>query len=700
MADLFKVICYRLAPAGVETLRLVRLSIDNFRSLNGISVDFDKSVNVIVGPNATGKTTVLIAIRLAKALLAPRTQNEGMQALMQLGAIATHLNNQLIPSALTRDPTRPIRVNCTYAVSTQEVENVVALETQLISRIAQQSLGQNFLDPIQLATFLASPLGIQAKGQATQTLRAELDRLKSDRKISLNLTIDFQQGGISGEYPLQQLVMTVLDGLNSPERTLFSYFPAERALPHGDQQVQMGVAETQQQLESHNSQPSLKYQRLKQSIFTTIVRNKEGRQVLEAQFESIFKRILRGRTLGEAGINAIGMLSIPIGDENETRFFDIDGLSSGEKGLILLCLNMQQSVAEHGIALLDEPDLHLNTTVCKDLFDVLISDFALAKGIQLFICSHSSEILGGALNHPSSALYHLRQNGTLVLVREQDQGEIRDALARLGSSRSEALLYQGTLSVEGPHDAEILRASFGSLLRRTLIKQLGGRANIEADIEALQKAEERGDDVGRQLFLFDLDRSITALKSKGSVKVEQLSRYCIENYLLDPDVLTEISRDEGFAINGQKSVSDMYTHLKQAAFSQISELAARSAFQALGLERVRFDMAFARIEDSAFAGYNLQQQIDGIRSLLPNEQTFQAQFCAEHRRKYDEIRSLWETDWIKQANGKKVFEDLRRLGIFKGDILKLKKKVAAEIRVNETQSWHDLKNHLVSLVPL
>ncbi len=51
-------------------MHLHTLRISNFRALENIEVQFDTLVSVIIGPNAIGKTTILEAIRFAKAVLA------------------------------------------------------------------------------------------------------------------------------------------------------------------------------------------------------------------------------------------------------------------------------------------------------------------------------------------------------------------------------------------------------------------------------------------------------------------------------------------------------------------------------------------------------------------------------------------------------------------------------------------------------
>ena len=40
-------------------MHLKSVAIKNFRGLENIQIDFEKGINVIVGPNAIGKTTLL-----------------------------------------------------------------------------------------------------------------------------------------------------------------------------------------------------------------------------------------------------------------------------------------------------------------------------------------------------------------------------------------------------------------------------------------------------------------------------------------------------------------------------------------------------------------------------------------------------------------------------------------------------------------
>src|ERR1700741_3100690 len=98
-------------------MHLSKLTIKNFRSLQDLRMSFEPGVNLIVGPNAVGKSTVLEAIRLAKAVLAPRTNNETNQVLMSLGAMSPHLPQRLLPRALARDLNRNLIIKCAFEAS-------------------------------------------------------------------------------------------------------------------------------------------------------------------------------------------------------------------------------------------------------------------------------------------------------------------------------------------------------------------------------------------------------------------------------------------------------------------------------------------------------------------------------------------------------------------------------------------------------
>jgi hypothetical protein len=349
---------------------------------------------------------------------------------------------------------------------------------------------------------------------------------------------------------------------------------------------------------------------------------------------------------------------------------------------------------------LDEPELHLNPAVCRDLLQFFVDEFAETRNIQAIICSHSAEILASTFERPSCALFHLRDAKTLAAVRYQDQGEIRDALRRLGSSESEALLYRGSVSVEGIHDVEILQAGFSSLFRRYKLKDRGGRREVEKDILELQRTEAKNEDIGYHYFIFDLDDQPTKLTPTMHVRFLQLDRYCLENFLLDAEVMTDLSRNREFSGAPKQTVTAMRDTMKALAMTQMDERIARAVFKDLELEEIKFDMKAIAETGSTAAASNLHSQISHIIAKLTTliDADFQGEFTTRFSRKKREMEAVWDERWPELCSGKQLFEQLRADGHFKGDLLKLKKAIMAQIMIKETVAYKSLGAMLKTLL--
>ena len=77
-------------------------------------------------------------------------------------------------------------------------------------------------------------------------------------------------------------------------------------------------------------------------------------------------------------------------------------------------------------------------------------------------------------------------------------------------------------------------------------------------------------------------------------------------------------------------------------------------------------------------------------------------FDAEYKKRFDDrIRQLtseWDDKWRDLCNGKLLLEDMRKEGHLKGDLLKLKRRVAIEMRLRGTESYSALVGMLDDLI--
>ena len=680
---------------------LKNFSAQNFKSLEKVQVEFQSGVNLIVGPNAVGKTTVLDAIRFVKALLVPRTNNETFQTLLSLGA-TTHFDRmKIICESLAANPSEQISIHCVFKLHESELQRLQSA----IPRIAENTLRKQMNFGTDLSgwiNFISNFQGISLLKQFVGTVTQEVETLnRSGGLLKLGVTITPKTGQIEPDDPSAPAIFAFFEDQLPPRLTHFSYFPADRALPRGEQQIQIGSQDAGQTLESHSSQAELKYSRIKNLIFNSLLNGDAGRKEISDDFSSIFNSVLKGRVLAQNafGVNDHGQFSIRISDLANSRTFDIDHMSSGEKSLILTFLVIKRSVVDNGMILLDEPELHLNPAVCGDVLHFLADECVRPKSLQVIGCTHSPEIVAAAFGRDDCHIYHLESGTSFVRVRREDDAEISDALTSLGTTEAETLLYPSTLFVEGVSDVDILEAGYSDLLRRRNVKDLGGRGEVENSIKTLQTKERAGKTISSKYFLFDKDRMPTDLKSTPLVRLKQLPRRCIENYLLDIDALDHVLNEQGACAISSPSLSRLEGVVKGIALSQLDGIAIREVyglepFNSVGVRST--DIQRATVRQAADV---ISEQISAakIRFHSFDATSWKEDFVVNVAKYVNTCRNEWEENWATLCDGKQVFDDLRRQLKIRVPLPLLKTRLIREMKIRRSVGWIELQAVLIEL---
>lgn len=682
-------------------MHLSKLSVKNFRALDDIDVEFGPGINVIVGPNAIGKTTVLEAIRLPRVLLSGRTPSEATQAMVGLGAAVQHSPRQLIPGALAGDVKRPLQIESMYVLTEDEVDIVEKRAAQLATELALAMMGQN-IGASDASTYLSSQQGKEALQRTEKSVAEVIDRIRrNSRNCPLNLEMNFETGRVQTGDLFSSAIIGFLERRLPANLTSFSYFPADRALPRGEQPVQLGAQDAIQQLQSYNESPQLKYSRLKNTIFSMLVATPGGRDEIAAAFAAIFSGLLPGKEFEGTGINRYGQLSINIKDSKSSRIFDIDAMSSGEKGLILMFLLIGKSMTKNGLVLLDEPELHLNPAVCRMLLGFMQNKYVKDLQLQIILCSHSPEILSGALDKDDCRLFRLKSGTSLDRILAADKGEVAEALQGLGTSQAQSLLYKGTIFVEGPTDVSILEAGFDHLLSEFELRDLGGRMEVEKQIRRLQEAEAGQLNLGKYLFIFDRDRMPSQLRESKSVKFLQWQRYCLENYLIDPLVLSDLLQLDSVIREKIGPRAEITRKLKELAMGQLKEVVASEVYA--GFQYESPGVRTSEIKGVGFGeiAHILAVRLTRIQSHIGqfNEDRWQEEFCRRCEAKYGELHAEWDTRWPELCNGKRYFEDLRSEVQLSISLEALKEKILSKLREHPPkENWIQMEALIADLI--
>jgi hypothetical protein len=671
-------------------MKLRKISIRNFRGLQSIDIELDKQANVIVGPNAIGKTTVLEAIRLTKAILAPRVPDEPQHALVSLGAVSPHNPQNFNYSAICGVESQVLNIVAQFTLDSAEIAELDQMIPDLAIAAVRASLGNSFASgQIPIVQFLSTPAGTQALTAARNQITQDLPSVKTRGTLTLDLTIDPAAQVMRGANPLDQMIFSAFESGLPPYQTLFSYFPADRALPVGEVPIQVGGADVMTQLQAHNSQPQSKYGRLKPTIINNILFGLDGATQIDSEFNRIFSKLLKDRVLVGTSINKLGLVSVKIKQIGDGRIFDIDAMSSGEKGLILTFLLISYSMADKGIILIDEPELHLNPAVCKLLLPYLIDEHLKPKNIQAIICSHSPELLGSAFDREDCSLHHLQSPTIISKIYPEDKREVFDALKRLGTSASDVLFSNGSIYVEGEHDIEILQTGFSKLLSRYHIAHLGGRGPVEQEIKALQEAEKKNEIDTLKCFIFDLDEKPTSLASTRLVKVLQWKRRCLENFLIEEKIIYDLLNQGDVSQKSIQSRGEVASLFKEIALSQLLALVTEKTYNALDYEN-------PGLRPKEISGKNFQDSARGLFARIAkiqtqvcslNEEEWCKSFVQKCEARYEKEKLLWEVDWLTLCDGKRFIKDLHSKYEVKVSPLRLKKLIIEKMEKGQSENW-------------
>ncbi|MEJ7842354.1 MAG: AAA family ATPase [Rubrobacter sp.] len=674
-------------------MHLQSVHIENYRGLKDIFFELPTSTTVIVGVNAIGKSSILEAIRLTQAILAPRFLGEGQLVLQSLSAHVPSLN-AVKYDALVGDTNHPMRIALKIKLSHDEIQRVKNQLPLLAQLHVRNILGNVATDDLALVQYLSSPQGQEQYNNALAELGANVQELDTSPLIDLTLDIDASNSTVRGGNLFHQEVAQSLVQSIPPSLGALTYFPADRAMPSGEVAIQIGSADTQQQLYSHLGQPAQKYQRLKQHLVNQ--RLTEASAEMEEDFALVFDELLTGKELDALALTQEGMLTVRIREPETNAFYDIDSMSSGEKGLLLTFFLMKRSTAHGGIILLDEPELHLNPAVSRKIVPFLREQVLEPLGIQAIICTHSPEITAHAFDDSESTLLYLRASTDITPILRTDKAEVYEAIERLGSEPSDIMFSQGSVYVEGEHDAELLTTGWPDRVGSYKITELGGQGEVEKQIKTLQAEEQKDKLDNPQCFIFDLDRRPTSLTDTPLVKVRQWNKHSLENYLLDPIVIYDVAKANNF--KNVPTRGALRTKLQTIALNQLQGIIARDVYADAEPDNPGFRAGVASKVTYAEMGEELVARLVSIKEELADLEPSEwvEQFVSRCEAKDREQREDWRDNWQTHANGKLVLnETYKQLGP-QISFLDFKRQIVSAMQTKNTQNWQEVDRVLAS----
>ena len=676
-------------------MKIKNVSISNFRKLNDITFETVDTINTIVGPNGIGKSSILDAIRLVKGVLLSNGENEANQTLQHMGIYSPHANNLLFET-VCGDTKRESTIEIKIQLSKDEIDFVKSEIGNFNFMRLQNQLGQNSISSLNLVSFLSTPAGIQRMSEISRETELLLKEFEKTNIAQIRLTIS--RNAISGYNGFHQEISSFIFRKTNFSQTLFTVFPADRNMPTGDANIQLGQNDVTQQVQSYSIQPQLKFQRLKTTIISFLLLNKNNIESIKDDFKLIFDSLLPGKELAGVKLESrSGRLSVLIREVATGAVYDIDFLSSGEKGLLLTLFLLMRTVAHGGIVLLDEPELHLNPAVCQNIIPFLKEHICKAKEIQIILTTHSSEILAHTKNDETSRLLHVINESAISPIFKKDNEEAQNAIKCLGVGTADLLFNKGVVYLEGTTDDEFINEVLKGLASGFKIQSLGGRSIIENEVKVLQDADRKGELKGYHVFILDLDNRPSNLKSTENVKIIQWDRYSFENYLLNLNILYDVVKSQN-PTDFPGNRAEFNKSIKEWAFSQIEQI----AFYEIFFEQIPTNINITKkelkdknlSEISRIVGSKIEALKDEIEKIEISDWSDEFRILIE--KKIEDMKLDWEENWKTKCKGKELLLSIYQkynLTNYKEFVMNLVKTN----KIDDTEEWQILKNKIVPI---
>ena len=333
-------------------MRIQTLSLNHFRGAKSLSIDLDSQLNVFIGVNGAGKSTVLDAATLLLSWVVSRIRTTGASG-------------------------RPISeedINNNWPFASIEVDGVY-LDTSISWRLAKGYRGQG---PPR------KPSNLTQLNEYTKSIQAKI--LKAPKATNIPLFVYYPVNRAVLDIPLRLRGKSDFDLLTAYDnalttganfRTFFEWFREREDLEN--------------ELKARSSQALL-------PIFDLIEEEAEP-QIPDPQLEAV--RNALNAFLPEFRNLTVRRSPLRMEIEKNGRILTVNQLSDGEKCLIALVSdlarrmaianpNAKNPLAGEGIVLIDEIDLHLHPKWQRIVVPKLLEVF---PNCQFLISTHSPHVL-------------------------------------------------------------------------------------------------------------------------------------------------------------------------------------------------------------------------------------------------------------------------------------------------------------------
>jgi predicted ATPase/DNA-binding phage protein len=568
-------------------MKILNLKVENFRGVQKVELTDLKDLVVIAGQNGSGKSCLLEAIKFLKSVYGGYQPNEIHQ---WFGEFQINFTND--PRALARifnDPNKHLVLEFQIELHQSEkmylTEHAERLITQQAWSAAVPELG-SWLN-IDVAPLTSQHRVHEAKVRS---------QLASDMKLfRTEIRSDVYKGQITIEpdkmptfHPSK--VLELAFSQYAPESIgIVDYHGAHRQF--GREQINSininldAIEEQRRQSALYNY--NTKYSNVKSEMAGLYVREAlaqragvktSGSDKITETLRELFTTFFPDKEFLGPLPNADGSLRFPVKvGGRETH--DLDELSSGEKEILYGYLRLRSSTPRNSVVLLDEPELHLNPRLTRNLPQFYHKHLSQELGHQVWLVTHSDTILRSSVGRESASVFHLtpsayfdgKNQARIVKVDQDLERAIIELVGDLAAYNpgAKVAIFEGE---DSEFDVVMTSALFPELPATVNLISGTNKIRVRSLHNLLERIQGTGKVPPMQVYsIVDMDAEAAPVKAASQLTWD---RYHIENYLLEPhfiqkamedildsrDVLTAAQIEKALLVCARSTISAQVVH--------------------------------------------------------------------------------------------------------------------------------------------
>lgn len=571
-------------------MKIENLSITNFRGITKAELNSLGSMVIIAGQNGSGKSCIFDAIRWLKSVYGGYQQNEWQQWTGEFGLQISNRPTDFLP--MFNDPAQEIRIACDFRLAEAERQYIssnldeLLLETVWRSKLPEAYEWAGYRMPRFATQFRELEPEVR---EATEALRG---------KLVAELSAELIHGECNtpvGELPhtTNSVALNMIFSTFRPRQVgVIDFHSAQRH--YGRERVSginLNINEGRQQKQQHSLyNTAQKYANVKSEMASSYIREVIAEQAgvprasqatltntLKDLFATFFpeKEFLGPRATPEGG------LDFSVRTSNGS-VHDLDELSAGEKEILYGYLRIRDSAPRFSIILLDEPELHLNPRLVRELPKFYQKNLGEDLENQIWLVSHSDALLREVVGHEKYSVFHMlpcsaamsgeSQCKPLNMTADLELALI-DLVGDLAAYRpgGRVVIFEG--GGDSDFDRKVVSSLFPEIQANANLISATNKTRVHALHEILDRASKRGDLPFTFFAITDRDSDREIISQRKGVNFFSWDVYHIENYFLQPDLIQGVLISLG--ISPHPSMDEIGIELRECARELMPALVTR-----------------------------------------------------------------------------------------------------------------------------